>query len=163
MADVDDSTLVTTGMLQVEMKEMVTVLRTEMKDMATELRTEMKDMATELRTEMKDMATELRTEMKDMATELRAEMKDMATELRTEMKDMATELRAEMHAGFEKLILLINSQKSGVELAAPIIPTGNVVVETNSVFAHASKALLRHKGRKHMRVVIISSRLKKCV
>ena len=72
-------------------------------------------------------------------------------------------LRAEMKAMADRIILHITSNATGVELAAPIIPTGSVVVENNSVFAHASKALRRHKGRKNIRVVIISSHMKKCV
>ena len=74
-------------------------------------------------------------------------------ELRDEMAKMRAEMNAKMdvmNAKIDDLITQFKSQKTGVELGAPIIPVGNVVVENNSAFAHASKALLRHKGRKVM-------------
>ena len=51
-----------------------------------------------------------------------------------------------MNAKLDELILVIRSQRTGVELTGPVIPPADVVVENNSIFAHASKAVLRHKG-----------------
>ena len=54
-------------------------------------------------------------------------------------------------------LLELRSQRTGVELAGPVIPPAGVVVENNLYFAHLSKAVLRHKGCVH---VIILSRFR---
>ena len=90
--------------------------------------------------------------MRVTAGELRAEMRVTAGELRAEMRATTDALRVEMNARFDEIRLLIRSNATGVELIAPIIPDGGVVVENNSVYAHASRALLRHKVR-NVRVI----------
>lgn len=81
-----------------------------------------------------------------------------SAELRAEMAAM----KAEFNAKFDEIILQLRSNATGVELVAPIIPAGNVVVENNTVYAHASKALLRRKGRT-IRVVACFRSSKKCM
>ena len=51
-------------------------------------------------------------------------------------------------AAFNELLELLTKMKSertGVEHRGSVIPVGTVVVEPNRFFAHASKAVRRHK------------------
>ena len=52
-----------------------------------------------------------------------------------------------IEARMDGLILEMRSERTGVQLVGPVIPAATTVVENNSFFAHATQAVLRHKGR----------------
>jgi hypothetical protein len=57
-------------------------------------------------------------------------------------------MKPDPDAAFNELLELLKEMKSkqtGVEHRGTVIPVGTVVVEHNRFFAHASKAVRRHK------------------
>ena len=63
----------------------------------------------------------------------------------SELKADVSVLKADM-SEMKRILLEIQSERSGVQRVGPVIPAGTVVVENNRFFAHVSAAFLRHKG-----------------
>ena len=85
---------------------------------------------------------------------LRATTEGLRTEMNAKFDDVNAQLQ-NVNAQLQELYLIVKSKATGVELNAPVIPEGSVLVENNSVYAHASRALLRHKGHA-IHIVVVS-------
>ena len=86
--------------------------------------------------------------------ELRATTEGLRIEMNAKFDDVTAQLK-NVNAQLQELYLIVKSKATGVELNAPVIPEGSVLVENNSVYAHASRALLRHKGHA-IHIVVVS-------
>jgi hypothetical protein len=67
------------------------------------------------------------------------------------------------NADLNKLVLEMKSNRTGVEQDGPIIPAADTVVAEETRFSLFSQAVLRHKGCRVRRVVIVLKHSKKRV
>jgi len=67
------------------------------------------------------------------------------------------------NAELNKLVLEMKSKRTGVEQAGPIIPAADTVVAEETRFSLFSQAVLRHKGCRVRRVVLVLKHSKKRV
>ena len=73
--------------------------------------------------------------------------------LRATTDELSTQLTSVSNK-LDDFILEMRSTRTGVQQSGTVIPEGAVVIESGSFFAHASRAIARHKGQ---RVKIIVS------
>ena len=73
---------------------------------------------------------------------------------KADLREEIRELGARLDARMDQILLEMRSERTGVQLIGPVIPAATTVVENNSFFAHASQAVLRHKGRYAVKKIV---------
>ena len=76
-------------------------------------------------------------------------------ELRAKTDELSVKLTA-IDKKLDVFILEMRSERTGVQQSGTVIPEGTVVIESGSFFAHASRAIARHKGQHCVKITIVS-------